>query len=1041
MRSSLRFSIIVLLGTVLGLFCGGSAHAAADLSDRFGQEILMLGEMLDSSAYAEVLDRGQELLPMVRADFPDGSFDEAKILDFMVHACYRSRRVMDPEALEMAQRAVALKESLLGADHPELAISLMHQGNLLGRRGDRKEALPVYDRSVAILLAAGPEYDVKRATLLSSQGVVFRRLGQNKKALELYAQAQAIQERVLGPDHPDLAATLNNQGVVYSERGDYSLAEKAHRRALAIREKSLGSDHEWVGESCNNLASVLGYLGKYTEALEFQERAVAIFRDKLGTDHQRYWIAKSNLGIAYLDMGDPAGALPVCSEVLEGLRERYGPENYELCFQLDAVASCHYALGDPEKALEVYSESLAIAEKSFGEGSYETADTIEQQGKCLTDLGRLDEAVEHLNRSLAIWTEAYGPESGQLCSLLNRLAELHLRQGDFERTLELAQRSRRLTETNMGSHHPLLAEACRLEGQALRGQGNGEAALASALQAEDISRRHLQHTMRVLSEERALDYAGSRVEGLNLALAILESGEAGERVAQVWDSAIRSRSAVLDAYTERNRALTDGADPVVAALQDSSLVLRERLANLTLRGPGWDDDAVYQEMLGEAEADLNAVERQLSLKSADFRRRQQDSGLGFAEVDAALPSGSALVAFSLVQDPMGETSFLALVLPASGADPVVRDLGSAQLIDAAVASWRDQATFGVKVLGSQELDPSVDTVSRGFMQVKKSAGDQMAAYLETGATLRSLVWDPVVADLGDARQVFLVPDGSLHLVNFMSLPEKDGLFLVEEDRILHILTAEKTLTLPPSRILPGGQLLALGGADFGKDPDPSPEAMVFPPLPHTLSEVEDIGNIWSDRGGKATLLSGAQATESRLKAALGGAQVVHLATHGFFLPGSSLAETAARWDNPLVRSGLALAGANHWHHMPTGADDGILTAQEVSAIDLSAVQWAVLSACDTGLGELGRRSEGVFGLRRVFALAGARTVIMSLWQVDDEASSYWMEALYRARWQENQSTAAATRTASLATLDWRRKAGLSEHPYYWAGFVATGDWR
>jgi len=214
---------------------------------------------------------------------------------------------------------------------------------------------------------------------------------------------------------------------------------------------------------------------------------------------------------------------------------------------------------------------------------------------------------------------------------------------------------------------------------------------------------------------------------------------------------------------------------------------------------------------------------------------------------------------------------------------------------------------------------------------------------------------------------------------------------------------------------------------------------VFEPLPHAEAEALRIGAIWQGEGGESVLLTGAQATEQRFQALLPEQQVLHLATHGFFLPGTG--QAARRWDNPLYRSGLALAGANSRSQAGAGIGDGILTAEEVSALDLSAVQWAVLSACDTGLGALDTRGEGVFGLRRVFILAGARTVIMSLWSVDDAASQSWMESLYRARWQEGLSTAAAVRRASLEVLADRREAGLSDHPYYWAGFVAAGDWR
>ena len=145
-------------------------------------------------------------------------------------------------------------------------------------------------------------------------------------------------------------------------------------------------------------------------------------------------------------------------------------------------------------------------------------------------------------------------------------------------------------------------------------------------------------------------------------------------------------------------------------------------------------------------------------------------------------------------------------------------------------------------------------------------------------------------------------------------------------------------------------------------------------------------------------------------------------------------------DSPLRLAGLALAGANQRATASGTADDGILTAEEIGLLDLDGVEWAVLSACDSGAGTVAI-GEGVLGLRRAFLIAGARSVIMSLWGVDDAAGREWMGALYEARLGRGLSTADAVREASLQMLQQRRARGLTTHPFYWAAFVAAGDWR
>jgi CHAT domain-containing protein len=238
----------------------------------------------------------------------------------------------------------------------------------------------------------------------------------------------------------------------------------------------------------------------------------------------------------------------------------------------------------------------------------------------------------------------------------------------------------------------------------------------------------------------------------------------------------------------------------------------------------------------------------------------------------------------------------------------------------------------------------------------------------------------------------------------------------------------------------------------------------FEPLPESATETKRIVTLWNssvgDGNGKgpAVHLTGTEATEAAFKGHAGGQRVLHIATHGFFLggncapfrePGSrgmSLVRPAPggidpglKTSIPMVLSGLALAGANHRGAAGRGGQDGVLTAEEILGLNLEGVEWAVLSACDTGLGTV-QAGEGVIGLQRAFQMAGAQTVIMSLWTVDDEWTRHWMEELYRGRLAGDLSTAEAVRAAALATLRKERAEKGTGHPFYWASFIATGNW-
>jgi len=231
------------------------------------------------------------------------------------------------------------------------------------------------------------------------------------------------------------------------------------------------------------------------------------------------------------------------------------------------------------------------------------------------------------------------------------------------------------------------------------------------------------------------------------------------------------------------------------------------------------------------------------------------------------------------------------------------------------------------------------------------------------------------------------------------------------------------------------------------------ESMRFAPLPASAREAQEIAGLWKKNAEGVRHLSGSAATEGAFKRDATGKRVLHVATHGFFLDsrcGSALEASepetpagppaAVSRENPMLLSGLVLAGANHRGAAGDGEEDGILTAEEISAMDLKGVDWAVLSACDTGIGAV-RAGEGVFGLRRAFQVAGVRTIIMSLWAVEDQSARRWMTTLYEARFVKGLNTAQAVHQTGLSILSDRRARGQSTHPFYWAGFVAAGDWR
>jgi hypothetical protein len=338
--------------------------------------------------------------------------------------------------------------------------------------------------------------------------------------------------------------------------------------------------------------------------------------------------------------------------------------------------------------------------------------------------------------------------------------------------------------------------------------------------------------------------------------------------------------------------------------------------------------------------------------------------------------------------------------------------------------------------------------------------------------------------------VFIVPDGALQFVNWDTMPVDGDRYLVELGPLISYLSAERDL-VDQAPHASGFGLLAIGAPDYDADPvftladsggssAPAPaeryrgartnctefRAAHWDQLPGARSELDDVVAAWryARPGGVAGAsanepaleLAGRGATESAFVEHGPGRRMIHLATHAFFtgsLCASSPGErgigamvavapgmpTPAK-ENPLLLSGLVFAGANRHGVATPDQDDGILTAEEIAALDLSGVEWAVLSGCGTGVGAESP-GEGVLGLRRAFRVAGVRTLILSLWSVGDRATRDWMRKLYSARLERGLGTSESVRQACLETLGTLRARHLATHPSTWGAFIAIGDWR
>ena len=884
--------------------------------------------------------------------------------------------------------------------------------------------------ALAAMEQAGTATSARAADVLDLLVAALWRGGkaQDPQAVGFAELAIAIKEDLLGADAPSLATTLDNTGVLFFVRGDYERAAPLYERAREILSRAAAGDARYqaeLGRVHSHLGPLFQELGQYSTAREHYERSLEVFRETLGPAHTQVAMTANNLATLLSKIGDYGEALGLYRESLAALERALGAEHPLIANGKHNLAELDQRMGRYDEAAALYGEAITLKEKVLGPSHPSLALSLSNLSYLSSDRLEVDTALSLAERALEIQERAYGAAHVDVAYGLISLGRAQAARGDHAAALGTFERALTLRSDTLGPDNPLVAEPLHFLGEVLLRAGRDRDAFELALRAETIARNHLRLTARGAPERQALRYSAERRSSLDLALTIAANLRDPALVESGWDALIRSRAVVLDETATRHRLAGQGD----AALREAFATYRsaaERLVNVLLRGPGAGSLEQYRQRTAELRTAEEAAERRVAAASETLRAALAERELGFSEVAGALPDRATLVAFARVggdaRSGIAEASYLGFVMDAGGSSPRVVSLGPAREIETAIRRWRG------------ELRP-------------EAAAADATRYRAAGERLRELLWDPLAIEAARDRLVLIVPAGAIHLVNFSALPQRSGVFLAEADVLLHYLSSERDLLTSPRRAA-APQALVVGGADFepaGAAPDVASTSseqcnplarLDIPPLPGSLREARRVAAIFlAERGTQRAVaeLTRESATKAAFKEQAPGKTVVHVATHGFFVAdecSSGQSDVAS----PLRLSGLAFAAAGG------DAADAILLAEEVAALELRAAQWVVLSGCDTGLGQIDV-DEGILGLRRAFHVAGAGTLIMSLWPVEDRSAETFMAELYDAHLNAGQATSAAMRAAYREALDAARREHGEPHPLYWAPFIASGDWR
>jgi CHAT domain-containing protein/protein involved in temperature-dependent protein secretion len=936
--------------------------------------------------------------------------------------------------------AIAIREKALGVEHPVYATSLNSLAMLYRVMGQYEKAEPLYLEAKAIRERTLGREHLDYAASLNGLAILYEEaMGQYEKAEPLYLESKAIREKALGKEHPDYAASLNSLAILYEAMGQYEKAEPLYLESKAIREKALGREHPQYAASLSNLADLYRVMGQYEKAEPLYLEAKAIEEKVLGREHPDYAASLNNLAILYEDMGQYEKAEPLYLES-KAIREKaLGREHPKYAASLNNLAGLYRNMGQYEKAEPLYLESKAIREKALGKEHPNYAASLNNLAGLYWLMGQYEKAEQLHLESKAVKEKVLGREHPDYAASLNSLAILYESMGQYEKAELFYLESKAIWEKALGREHPDYATSLQSLAGLYRVMGQYEKAEPLLLEGATVNMHLIEQALHHLSESELNDYLDKLSDGQNRTLSFTQIASSKKTIPVCYDNSLFYKGFLLQSMGRiKQLALSDEG---TAEKYSQMKGYQRRLANQYAKPIAERDSA----LVAQLEIKANDLEKDLARTVAGWG--QANKQVQWQEVQATLkPNEAAIefVSYRFYQKKQTDSTLYAALL-------LLPDVEDPQFI----------ALFEEKQLAAllqTEEKPQPDFYNDLYAADKK------------GTQLYDLIWKPVMAALPESSTIYCSPSGLLHRLNLAAIPAPEGKTLAEKHR-LTTLGSTRQLVVPfESKIANQNATAQLyGGIQYESSPDIAINSNTnfddlaarrgpdFPQHDSTLRgdnwnylrwtevEISAAAEIMTNKGMVVTLKKGAEATEESFKSIGAGGpppRVLHVATHGFFFPDPKESTPGERQavgektfkvsENPMIRSGLVLAGGNHaWKTgkpLRPDLEDGILTAYEISQMNLSNTELVVLSACETGLGDL-VGNEGVYGLQRAFKIAGVRYLIMSLWQVPDFQTQVFMSAFYKHWLSESKSVPEAFR-ATQSEL----KAKYGE-AFKWAGFV------
>ena len=822
-------------------------------------------------------------------------------------------------------------------------------------------------------------------------------LKQFKASENYFLQAKLAYETEKLTNHINYSKIHADLGLLYATMGRFVSAEEFTLKALTMREQAKGRNTQAYASSLNNLAVLYQETARFNEAEEYFEAALKTVAKRVGNESQQYAITLNNHAILFAEIGRIEQAVTKLNSAIDILGKLKGTNNRNKVGFQSNLALLYQRSGKYIEAEAIYLQ----LEKSLGSNDPFYAGVLNNLALLYITMGKPEQVEGYLKQSADVYKKKFGDKNPNYAKVLNDLGNFYRMNGRFDEAEKNLIEALTIRTAALDANHPDYVKS--QEDLAILYWKKGDMGKADPYyeEAMDKSLDFISRYFPPMSEaEKTKFWDVLHPRFQRFFNYCLEASASNPTLIQtLYDFQMATKGLLLNSTNKIKKSIFASGKQDIITDYKEWLDKKETLARLYSLSK---DELSEQKIdLASLEKEANDLERSLSQRSAEFSQGYAVEKINFKQVAAALSDTEAAIELirirSFDKDFTTDSKYAALVLAKSSTSPKL-----------------------VVLENGNQLETRYAKFFRNAVQQKVADTYSYPQF-----------WEKIDPALAGKKTIYISADGVYNQISLNTFKKPDGDYLLNRYDLVMLGNSKELISLKSKKpTVPKKNAFLLGFPDYGGD--------AVAALPGTKLEIENIAKLLKLGGYQAATYAQKTATEAAIKS-LKGTSIVHIATHGYFqadVESNSIGvhqENAK--DNPLLRSGLLLAGASptvKGDVMPDleSNDNGVLTAYEAMNLDLAGTDLIVLSACETGLGDV-RAGEGVYGLQRAFLVAGANSLIMSLWKVDDAATQQLMTNFY------TNLTKTGNRFKAFKLAQQQLMVKYKD-PYYWGAFVMMG---